>query len=68
MHRLLSGDDGRPIPPADIASPGPDSANFPNSPFTLPKGRSYVETIPCACSSSGTSATTAPGATTFPTT
>ena len=30
----------------DIREPGPDTANFPNSPFTLPQGRLYVETSP----------------------
>lgn len=30
----------------DISNPGADLANFPNSAFTLPKGRAYVETSP----------------------
>ncbi|SMF96872.1 Putative MetA-pathway of phenol degradation [Methylomagnum ishizawai] len=30
----------------DIANPGPDLANFPNSAFTLPQGRAYVEFSP----------------------
>jgi hypothetical protein len=30
----------------DIANPGPDLANFPNSAFTLPSGRAYVEFAP----------------------
>lgn len=30
----------------DIANPGPDLANFPNSAFTLPGGRAYVEISP----------------------
>ena len=30
----------------DIANPGPDLANFPNSAFTLPQGRAYVEISP----------------------
>ncbi|MHC5542639.1 transporter, partial [Singulisphaera rosea] len=30
----------------DIRSPGPDTANFPNSPYTLPQGRFYVEVSP----------------------
>jgi hypothetical protein len=30
----------------DIANPGPDLANFPNSAFTLPSGRAYVEFSP----------------------
>jgi hypothetical protein len=29
-----------------IRTPGPDLANFPNSAFTLPQGRSYVELVP----------------------
>lgn len=29
---------------ADIKEPGPDSANFPNSAFTLPPGEVYIET------------------------
>ena len=46
VHRLIpEGDRGRP-PPCDITSPGPDTANYPNSPLTLPKGRSYIETVP----------------------
>lgn len=53
IHRLIPGETPDEIPPADIASPGPDSANFPNSPFTLPKGRSYIETIPCAYALAG---------------
>jgi hypothetical protein len=35
---------GAPWP--DIAVPGPDMGDFPNSSFTLPKGRSYVEVAP----------------------
>lgn len=31
---------------ADIKEPGPDSANFPNSAFTLPPGEVYIETSP----------------------
>jgi hypothetical protein len=30
----------------DIANPGPDLANFPNSAFTLPAGRAYIEFSP----------------------
>lgn len=30
----------------DVTFPGPDTANFPNSAFTLPKGRAYLETSP----------------------
>jgi len=47
VHRLIPEGSDRPIPAADITLPGPDSANFPNSPYTLPKGRSYIETLPC---------------------
>ncbi len=31
---------------ADIREPGPDTATFPNSAFTLPKGRLYIENSP----------------------
>ena len=31
---------------ASIKDPGPDLANFPNSAFTLPKGRAYIELGP----------------------
>lgn len=30
----------------DITDPGPDMGDFPNSAFTLPKGRAYVESAP----------------------
>jgi hypothetical protein len=30
----------------DITDPGPDTSNFPNSPYTLPKGRIYIESSP----------------------
>lgn len=30
----------------DISNPGADLANFPNSAFTLPQGRAYIETSP----------------------
>ncbi len=30
----------------DVTLPGPDTANFPNSAFTLPKGRVYIESSP----------------------
>jgi hypothetical protein len=48
VHRLIPGPEPRQPPPADVAFPGPDTANFPDSPFTLPKGRSMIETIPCS--------------------
>ena len=31
---------------ADIGDPGPDTVNFPNGPYTLPKGRMYIENSP----------------------
>jgi len=34
----------------DIANPGPDLANWPNSAFTLPKGRAYIEFEPMSYS------------------
>jgi len=30
----------------DVRNPGPDSANFPNAAYTLPKGRAYIELMP----------------------
>jgi hypothetical protein len=30
----------------DISNPGPDLPNYPNSPFTLPQGRAYIEISP----------------------
>jgi hypothetical protein len=36
----------RPASRPDIREPGPDISNFPNSPFTLPQGRAYIETSP----------------------
>ena len=54
VHRLIPGDSPRDPPPADINSPGPDTANFPNSPFTLQKGRSYIESSPIVMSRPGT--------------
>lgn len=32
--------------PHTIRDPGPDTANYPNSPETLPRGAIYVETSP----------------------
>ena len=32
--------------PTNIRDPGPDTANFPNSPYTLPRGGIYLETTP----------------------
>ena len=59
VHRFIPGGSDGPPPPCDIASPGPDTANFPNSPFTLPKGRSYVETLPGTFSLDGPDGTPA---------
>lgn len=59
VHRLIPDDETGPPPPADIASPGPDTANFPNSPFTLPKGRSYIESVPGTFSLAGRDGTPA---------
>lgn len=59
VHRLIpEGNRGTP-PPCDIRDPGPDTANFPNSPLTLPKGRSYIETIPGTYSLPGSDGTPA---------
>src|SRR5688572_26165903 len=33
-------------PAPNIADPGPDMGDFPNSSFTLPKGRVYIESAP----------------------
>lgn len=57
MHRLIPEAGRRPPPPCDITSPGPDTANYPNSPFTLPKGRSYIETVPGTYSLAGSDGT-----------
>ena len=59
VHRLIPENDDGPPTPADISSPGPDTANFPNSPFTLPKGRSYIETVPGTFSLAGSDGTPA---------
>ncbi len=59
VHRLIPDGDSGPPPPADISMPGPDTANFPNSPFTLPKGRSYIETVPGTFSLAGPDGTPA---------
>lgn len=40
--RLLPRSD----PGVDIRRPGPDTANFPNSPSTIPQGRVYIENSP----------------------
>jgi hypothetical protein len=39
-------DPWRSLAPPSIRDPGPDTNNFPNSPFTLPRGGIYVETSP----------------------
>ena len=53
IHRMIPGPSQRTVPASDINFPGPDTANFPNSPFTLPKGRSYIETTPFNLSLAG---------------
>src|SRR5262249_32321955 len=40
----------RPPSRPDMREPGPDTANFPNSPYTLPQGRAYVEASPASIS------------------
>ena len=42
--RLTAAEDD--VDGPDIGEPGPDMGNFPNSAFTLPKGRSYLESAP----------------------
>jgi len=47
--------DKNPIPKAerpwpDISDPGPDLGDYPNSAYTLPKGRCYIETTPLTLS------------------
>jgi Putative MetA-pathway of phenol degradation len=34
------------IPKPTIKDPGPDTSNFPNGPYTLPQGRTYIEMNP----------------------
>jgi hypothetical protein len=52
LTRLLARMFADPVDPRtsleepDIREPGPDTANFPNSPYTLPRGWVYVETSP----------------------
>jgi hypothetical protein len=64
VHRLIPEGDSAAPAPADISSPGPDTANYPNSPFTLPKGRSYIETVPGTFSLAGDDGT--PGTWSWP--
>ena len=49
-HLTLVADDGESEQPQssepDIAEPGPDMGDYPNSAFTLPQGRIYVEFAP----------------------
>lgn len=59
VHRLIPDGDSGPPPACDITSPGPDTANYPNSPLTLPKGRSYIETVPGTYSLAGSDGTPA---------
>lgn len=64
VQRLIPEGDRGPPPPCDVTSPGPDTANFPNSPLTLPKGRSYVECDPGTFSLPGADGT--PGTWSWP--
>ena len=64
VHRLIPGDEPERPPPCDVSSPGPDTANFPNSPYTLPKGRSYIECDPGTFSLPGADGT--PGTWSWP--
>jgi len=59
VHRLIPEGDGDRPPPCDISDPGPDTANYPNGPLTLPKGRSYIETVPGTFSLAGDDGTPA---------
>lgn len=59
VHRLIPDGGADKPPPADISMPGPDTANFPNSPFTLPKGRSYIESVPGTFTLAGSDGTPA---------
>jgi hypothetical protein len=38
--------DDPPVPWPDISQPGPDMGDFPNSAYTLPKGKAYIELAP----------------------
>ena len=40
------------LKPPDIRAPGPDSSDFPNSPYTLPRGWNYLEMSPLTYTSS----------------
>lgn len=64
VHRLIPGAEPERPPPCDITDPGPDTANFPNSPYTLPKGRSYIECDPGTFSLPGSDGT--PGTWSWP--
>lgn len=46
LSQLLIPKPDVPFKKPNIREPGPDSANFPNSPYTLPKGMAYFETTP----------------------
>lgn len=46
LPRLLTTTDVAVPSEPDIAKPGPDMGDYPNSAFTLPKGRAYVEFAP----------------------
>src|SRR5688572_16306859 len=46
VHWVQTGAQYTSRPAPDIRHPGPDSADFPNSPNTLAKGRMYIENSP----------------------
>ncbi len=48
LKKLIREDETekRPDPKVNIRHPDPDTANFPNSAFTVPKGRVYIESSP----------------------
>ncbi|HWP01521.1 MAG TPA: transporter [Methylococcus sp.] len=46
LLRWLEGEPGQETGGVDIATPGPDLANFPNSSYTLRRGEFYFETTP----------------------
>lgn len=48
LKKLIREDETekRPDPKVNIRHPDPDTANFPNSAYTIPKGRIYIESSP----------------------
>lgn len=58
-HSMSHAEDSTRVTPASIQTPGADLANFPNSAFTLPQGRAYLELSPINYSSRSQNATPA---------